>query len=101
MEGNDFEILRDYTDDNGTRHIIAVPSSLVCSELIEIEIKDGIIGRVAFTRGCNGNAKGIAALARGTKASEVASRLAGITCGNKPTSCPDQLARILKKCLGL
>lgn len=98
MEGNDFEILRDNTDAQGVRHIIASPSCLVCSELIEIDICGDTIERVAFHRGCDGNAKGIAALARGMKTGEVISRLCGITCGNKPTSCPDQLARILAHC---
>ena len=47
------------------------------------------------TGGCNGNLKGIAALAKGHKISDVKQRLAGITCGGKNTSCPDQFAQLL------
>ena len=50
---------------------------------------------VVFTGGCNGNTKGVAALAEGMDVDEVISRLRGIRCGFKPTSCPDQLANAL------
>lgn len=46
---------------------------------------------------CDGNTKGVCALIRGMKAKEVIARLKGITCGNKPTSCPDQLATALQE----
>lgn len=68
----------------------------VCSSLIEIEMKDGVIDSVQFTGGCNGNLKGISALVKGMTPAEAISRLKGITCGFKPTSCPDQLARALE-----
>ena len=42
-----------------------------------------------------GNLKGIVALAKGQKISDVKDRLAGITCGGKNTSCPDQFAQLL------
>ena len=41
--------------------------------------------------------KGICSLIRGMKAKEIIARLKGITCGNKPTSCPDQLATALQE----
>lgn len=63
-----------------------------CSRLIEIEIENGIVTDLQVTGGCNGNLKGIAALCRGRKASEVAETLRGIRCGNKATSCSDQIA---------
>lgn len=95
MEANDFQIVSDEVKD-GVRYITATPSAKVCSNKIEIEIADGIIMKVVYTRGCDGNAKGIGALIKGMSVEEAIRRLEGITCGKKPTSCPDQLARILK-----
>ena len=47
--------------------------------------------------GCNGNLKGISSLVKGMPVDEVITRLEGITCGFKGTSCPDQLAQALKE----
>lgn len=66
-----------------------------CSRMIEIDITDGLISDVRVTGGCHGNLQGIAALVKGQRPADVASRLRGIRCGSKPTSCPDQLARAL------
>ena len=75
---------------------LTYPTQGTCSRLIDIELDDeGRIQDVQFVGGCNGNLKGICALIRGQKASEVKERLQGILCGNKPTSCPDQLAHAL------
>ena len=72
----------------------------VCSSQINLEISDdGVINRVEFIGGCNGNTKGVAALCVGQKAEEVISRLEGIKCGSKSTSCPEQLAFALKEAL--
>lgn len=68
-----------------------------CSRKIEFEIEDGVIKDVRFEGGCNGNLQGIGALVKGMKPEEVAQRLAGISCGMKSTSCPDQLAKALKE----
>ena len=67
-----------------------------CSSQINIEIKDGVIDSVVFVGGCNGNLQGIAALVKGMKPEEAISRLKGIRCGFKSTSCPDQLAQALE-----
>mgnify|MGYP002512370135 FL=1 len=67
-----------------------------CSQEIDIELKDGVIDSVSFTGGCNGNLKGVSALVKGMKPEEAISRLKGIRCGMKSTSCPDQLARALE-----
>ncbi|MBR5103999.1 MAG: TIGR03905 family TSCPD domain-containing protein [Bacteroidales bacterium] len=69
---------------------------MVCSKQIDIQIKDGVVLSVVYTRGCDGNAKGIGALIKGMTVEEAIKRLEGITCGKRPTSCPDQLAKILK-----
>lgn len=91
----EFSIIKDEVVD-GIRYVTAIPSEKVCSKQIDIQIKDGIILSVKYTRGCDGNAKGIGALIKGMSVEEAVSRLEGITCGKRPTSCPDQLARILK-----
>lgn len=69
-----------------------------CASKIEIEIDENeVIKNVRFFGGCNGNLKGISALVIGQKMDDVISRLEGIRCGFKSTSCPDQLALALKK----
>ena len=68
----------------------------VCSRLMQVEVEDGIIRKVEVKGGCSGNLQGIASLIRGMKVEEVIQRLDGIRCGNKSTSCPDQLAKALK-----
>ena len=68
-----------------------------CSTSIDVELKDGVIDSVKFTGGCNGDLQGISALVKGMKPEEAISRLKGIRCGFKPTSCPDQLAHALEE----
>ena len=68
----------------------------VCSSKIEFDIENNIIKNVQFTGGCNGNLQGISALVKGMSAEDAISRLKGIRCGFKNTSCPDQLARALE-----
>lgn len=69
-----------------------------CSRLITIDVDDeGVIRNLSFVGGCNGNLKGICALSIGKKAADVKQALKGITCGAKPTSCPDQLATALEQ----
>ena len=75
-------------------------TSGVCAGLIRFEIgeRDGkkTVESVQFTGGCNGNLQGISKLVEGMYVEDVISRLDGIRCGYKATSCPDQLARALK-----
>lgn len=68
-----------------------------CSREISFEVEDGKVKNVQFYGGCNGNLKGIAALVEGMDIDEVITRVEGIHCGMKPTSCPDQLAQALKQ----
>ena len=79
-----------------TRKITHICSG-TCSRQIDIEIDQDTISSVAFTGGCHGNTQGIAALVRGMQVREVIARLVGIDCRGKGTSCPDQLAKALKK----
>ncbi|PWM39063.1 MAG: TIGR03905 family protein [Clostridiales bacterium] len=70
----------------------------VCSRKILFDVEeDGTIHHVSFEGGCNGNLQGIGSLIEGMGIDEAIARLAGIQCGMKGTSCPDQLARALKK----
>lgn len=78
------------------RTITAEPSSLVCSSRIVVEVENGVVSSVVFTQGCNGNTQGVSALVAGMKVEEAISRLEGINCKGRGTSCPDQLARTLK-----
>ena len=67
-----------------------------CARKILFDIRDGKVCDVKFVSGCNGNTQGVAALAEGMDVDDVISRLKGIKCGMKPTSCPDQLALALE-----
>ena len=72
----------------------------VCSRKIDLTIEDGVIRDVKFSGGCSGNTQGISHLVRGMDVHEAISRLQGIRCGNKATSCPDQLSYALKQAIG-
>ena len=67
----------------------------VCSRKIELILDGDRIALVKFTGGCSGNTQGLAAMLRDTMIDEAISRLDGIRCGFKNTSCPDQLAKAL------
>lgn len=71
----------------------------VCSQRIDFDIQDGKVVNVQFLGGCNGNTQGISRLVEGMDVDEAISRLEGIHCGFKNTSCPDQLAKALKEAI--
>lgn len=69
-----------------------------CSSSTTVELDAGnIIKSVAVEGGCNGNLKGICSLLCGRSADEAVECLSGLTCGNKATSCPDQIAIAIKE----
>ena len=70
----------------------------VCSQRMDIEVEDGKVLSVKVIGGCDGNLQGISRLVAGMDVDEAISRLEGIRCGFKHTSCPDQLAQALKAC---
>ena len=70
-----------------------------CSSRMRIEVEDGVVRDIQITGGCDGNLQGLSRLVTGMKVEDVISRLEGIRCGFKPTSCPDQLAQALKQSL--
>ncbi|MDO4307987.1 MAG: TIGR03905 family TSCPD domain-containing protein [Eubacteriales bacterium] len=75
-------------------------TSGVCSQAIEFELSDDKkIHNVKFIGGCSGNTQGVAKLVEGMDAEEVIKRLEGIHCGPRPTSCPDQLSKAIRKAL--
>ena len=76
---------------------ITYKTQSVCSRSIDIDIDNNTIVEVKFNGGCAGNTQGVASLLCGMDVNEAISRLEGIRCGFKPTSCPDQLAQALKK----
>ena len=71
----------------------------VCSRAIIVEMDGDVLKDVEFIGGCNGNLKGISSLVKGMTYDEIKEKLAGITCGFRSTSCPDQLAKALKEAL--
>ena len=68
-----------------------------CSQRIIFDVEDNILKNVQFIGGCNGNLKGISSLVDGMNIDDVITKIEGIQCGFKSTSCPDQLAQALKK----
>ena len=69
-----------------------------CSVQIDFDIDDNDrITNIVFTGGCNGNLKAISKLVDGMTADEIESKLLGNTCGPRPTSCADQLARAVRQ----
>ena len=79
-------------------HITYRPKG-VCSQLMDIDVEDGIIEKVVVKGGCSGNLQGISSLLVGMKAEDAIARMEGIRCGFKDTSCPDQLSKALRQAL--
>ena len=71
----------------------------VCSREISFDYEDGKIFNLSFVGGCNGNLQGICSLLKGMDVEHAISRMEGLRCGPKPTSCPDQIAQALKQAL--
>lgn len=79
------------------KHLQYTPQG-TCSILIDVTADDNdVIQQVFFLGGCNGNLQGICRLVTGQKIDDVINKLEGIRCGNKITSCPDQLCQALKE----
>ena len=68
-----------------------------CSRSITVELDGNIVKNVQFEGGCDGNLKGICKLVQGMTVDQVEQQLSGIQCGRKSTSCPDQLAKAVRK----
>ena len=68
-----------------------------CSSVIELDLDGNIVHNVKFTGGCNGNLQAIPRLVEGLTIEEIESRISGIHCGTKGTSCGDQLAKACRE----
>ena len=70
-----------------------------CSSRIDFELAEGKIHRLSFEDGCNGNLKALGILAEGMDAAELARKLKGLKCGERGTSCGDQLSKAIESFL--
>lgn len=77
------------------QHVTYTPQG-VCSKLMVVEAKDGVIENVEIVGGCHGNGQGLCALLKGMRVDEAINRLSGIDCRGKGTSCPDQMSIALR-----
>lgn len=71
----------------------------VCPSNISFDFEDGHVKNVSFTGGCQGNLIGLSKLTEGKTPDEIISILRGITCGRKPSSCPDQLTYAVEQAI--
>lgn len=67
----------------------------VCAQEIEFEVENNIIKKVSFYKGCRGSLQAIGRLVEGLRVEEAVEKMKGIQCGDRGTSCPDQLAKAL------
>lgn len=74
-------------------------TSGTCSQEIKFDLNGDVVTNVRFFGGCNGNLKAISTLVNGMTVAEIEEKLRGITCGGRPTSCSDQLARAVRQAL--
>lgn len=91
----DVTLLSESTE-GGIRKASFQTSEVVCSRQIDIELDGDVVRKVQYTGGCHGNTQGLSALVVGMKKADIISRLEGINCKGRGTSCPDQLAKALK-----
>ncbi len=76
-----------------------IPSG-ICPQAIHVDLDGDVVTHVHFDGGCNGNLKAISKLVTGMTVDEIAAVLEGNTCGNRPTSCADQLVKALRAAQG-
>ena len=72
-------------------------TQIVCSTEIRFHLEDNVVSDIAFTGGCNGNLKAISKLVDGWTVEQIEEKLLGNTCGRRPTSCADQLAKAVRQ----
>ena len=73
------------------------PTEMTCSQLISFDLDDNVVSNIEFLGGCNGNLKAISKLVNGWTVEKIEEYLRGNLCGQRPTSCADQLARAVRK----
>ena len=67
-----------------------------CAQMISFNIQGDVVTNIEFYGGCNGNLKAIAKLVDGWTVEKIEQMLLGNTCGRRPTSCADQLAKAVR-----
>jgi len=78
-----------------TKDITYIPEG-VCSQQMDISVVNDTIRYVKIYKGCSGNTQGVSRLVEGMQIDDAITKLEGIICGDKTTSCPDQLSKALK-----
>ena len=74
-----------------------MPTEMVCSQMISFDLDDNVVSNIEFMGGCNGNLKAISKLVNGWTVEKIEEYLLGNLCGQRPTSCADQLARVVRR----
>lgn len=69
----------------------------VCPSKISFDLNGNVVTNISFYGGCNGNLKAISKVVDGMTVEQIEGYFKGNTCGMKPTSCADQLARVVRK----
>ena len=69
-----------------------MPTEMTCSRMISFDLNDNVVTNIEFMGGCNGNLKAISKLVDGWTVEKIEEYLLGNLCGQRPTSCADQLA---------
>ena len=68
-----------------------------CAQFISFNMEGNVVTDIEFYGGCNGNLKALAKLLDGSTVEAIEEKLLGNTCGRRPTSCADQLAKAVRK----
>lgn len=89
-------LFTDREQQSQVRTLTYEPAGGVCAKAINVVVENGLVAAIQVQGGCGGNSQGLAALIEGMPVEEVIGRLEGITCGDKGTSCPDQIAKALR-----
>ncbi len=71
-------------------------TQMTCSKVISFDLNGNVVTNIVFYGGCNGNLKAIAKLVDGWTVEKIEQYLQGNTCGPRPTSCADQLAKAVR-----
>ena len=69
----------------------------VCPQQISFDLDGDKVTNISFYGGCNGYLKAISKLLDGWSVDQIEQSLAGNTCGRRPTSCADQLAKAVRQ----
>ena len=72
-------------------------TEMVCAQMIGFDLDGDKVKNISFLGGCNGNLKAISKLVDGWSVDKIEEYLLGNTCGRRPTSCADQLAKAVRQ----